>query len=260
MSYIAWYTLYMDAVKYKHGGGYSAEIKDAAIQLRKSGRTHREIASELKIALGSAHLWTTGIVLSDVQKIAIFKRRHHHKFTPEEKALVLGRIRKAALEARESDDDLINKIRSFYNQNGRIPLKRELNSLKIFRERFGSWNNAISLAGFNPNPVLFAKKFIAKDGHKCDSFTEKIIDDWLHKRGISHDRSIRYGATKMTVDFFIKPNIAIEFFGLAGVQKKYDSIILRKRALCEKLNWRLIEIYPRDVFEDKRLPELLRFD
>lgn len=249
----------MDAVKHRHRASYSPEIKNAAIQLRKSGRTHREIASELKIALGSAHLWTTSIVVSDIQKAAILKRRNHHTFTPEEKEIVLGRLRKAALEARESDDDLIGKIHSFYSQNGRIPLKRELNSPKIFRERFGSWNNAISLAGFDPNPVLFAKKFIARDGHKCDSFTEKIIDDWLHRRGIIHTRGVRYGATKMTVDFFIQPNIAVEFFGLAGVQKKYDSIIPRKREICEKLGWRLIEIYPRDVFEDKRLPELLRF-
>ena len=250
----------MDAVKYKPEADYPSDVSVAAIRLRESGRTHREIAAELKVSLGSAHLWTTGIVLSDIQKAAIFKRRHYHKFTPEEKAVVVGRLKKAALDARESDDELIEKIRSFYDCNGRIPLKRELNALRIFRDRFGSWNNAVRLAGFDPNPVLFANKFMAKDGHKCDSFTERIIDDWMHRRGIAHDRGVRYGTTKMTVDFFIKPNIAVEFFGLAGVQKKYDSIIPRKRALCEKLGWRLIEIYPRDVFEDKRLPELLRFD
>lgn len=250
----------MDAVKHRYGAGYPPDLKAIAIRLRKDGRTHREIASELKIALGSAHLWTAGIVLSDDQKAAVFKRRHYHKFTPEEKAAVVKRLKKAALDARESDDELIGKIRSFYELNGRIPLKRELNALRIFRDRFGSWNNAIRLAGFDPNPVLFANKFVAKDGHKCDSFTERIVDDWLHRRGIVHDRGVRYGVTKMTVDFFIKPNIAVEFFGLAGVQKKYDSIIPRKRELCEKLGWRLIEIYPRDVFEDNRLPELLRFD
>jgi hypothetical protein len=108
----------MDAVKHKQGMAYSSEIKEVAIQLRRDGSTHREIASKLKIALGSAHLWTTNIVLSDAQKAAILKRRHQHTFTPEEKEIVLRRLRKAALEARESDDDLIGKIHLFYKQNG----------------------------------------------------------------------------------------------------------------------------------------------
>jgi hypothetical protein len=48
-----------------------------------------------------------------------------------------------------------------------------------YQQRFGSWNNAIRLAGFEPNSVIFSKKFLAKDGHVCDSYAEKIIDDWL---------------------------------------------------------------------------------
>ena len=74
----------------------------------------------------------------------------------------------------------------------------------------------------------------------------KMADDVDNK--ISHERSFRYGNTKMTGDFFIKPNIVIEFFGLAGVQETYDTIISKKRALVKKLKLQLIEIYPNDIY------------
>ncbi|GAI04393.1 unnamed protein product, partial [marine sediment metagenome] len=80
-----------------------------------------------------------------------------------------------------SKKHLITKIRKFYFKNGRIPLKREFNMYREYQQRFGSWNNAIKLAGFKPNQVIFSKKFIAKDGHICDSYAEQIIDDWLFK-------------------------------------------------------------------------------
>ena len=41
---------------------------------------------------------------------------------------------------------------------------------------FGTWNNAISAAGYKPNPVMFARHHIASDGHRCDSLAEKIIE------------------------------------------------------------------------------------
>jgi len=61
----------------------------------------------------------------------------------------------------------------------------------------------------------------------------------------------------MTADFFIAPNIVIEFFGLAGVQRKYDQIIKRKQELCKKLNLKLIEIYPKDLISSSRLSKKL---
>jgi len=72
-----------------------------------------------------------------------------------------------------SKEQIINEIRSFYKQNGRIPLKSEYHHHSAGRRKFGTWNNAIKASGFLPNPVLFAHKHIAKDGHKCDSLAEK---------------------------------------------------------------------------------------
>ncbi len=230
--------------------------------MRKDGSTHREIRKELGISLGTASVWTKEIIITLEQKKDIERRRNISAFSAARRKRLsdLARTNLAHYREKYTPEILIEKIQSFYIENGRIPLKREFNMYNEFKRHFGSWNGAVRAAGFAVNPILFANKFIAKDGHKCDSFTEKIIDDWLYERGIAHERSKPYVGTKLTGDFFIAPRTMVEFFGLAGVQKSYDAIIQRKRDIAKKLQLELIEIYPRDVFEDKRLPELLRFD
>ena len=94
---------------------------------------------------------------------------------------------------------------------------------------------------------------MAKDGHICDSFAEKIIDDWLGDRDIEHKRHFKYGQTKFTADFFIKPDLLIEFFGLSGVSRHYDGNIALKRALSKRLGLQLIELYPKDIFPTNKL-------
>jgi len=126
------------------------------------------------------------------------------------------------------------------------------------RKLFGTWNNAIKTAGFEPNPVLFAKKCIADDGHKCDSFAEKIIDDWLNARGIKHKREVPYPEDKrLTADFVLKNNW-VEFFGLAGELKEYDKLVKRKQILSKKYKLKLIEIYPKDLFPKNRLSKIIK--
>ncbi len=230
--------------------------------MRRAGATHREIRKELSVSLGTACLWTKDVVITAEQKKDIEQRRNINAFPAERRERLRESARTNLVLCREkyTPEILIEKIRSFYATQGRIPLKREFNMYNEFKRHFGSWNGAIRASGFSVNPVLFAKKFFAEDGHKCDSFTEKIIGDWLYVRGIAHERNKQYAGTKLTGDFFIAPRTMVEFFGLAGVQKSYDAIIQRKRDVAKKLRLELIEIYPRDVFEDKRLPELLRFD
>ena len=150
-------------------------------------------------------------------------------------------------------------MKKFYEIHQRIPAKRDLYGLyKTARHAFGTWNKAIRAAGFDPNPILFAKKFVAEDGHKCDSFTEKIIDDWLFNNGFKHERNYPYGIKRFTADFKMEPNILVEFFGLAGVQKNYDQIISEKRERSKVIGHRLIEIYPKDIYPNNRIASILK--
>lgn len=153
-------------------------------------------------------------------------------------------------------DEIIKKIREFHQQIGRIPLKREFHHARAARNRYGSWNNAIIAAGYEPNPVMFAKKYIAKDGHKCDSLAEKIIDDWLFAHNIDHKRRIEYpGNHSLNVDFVVG-DYWVEFFGLAGEHKRYDELRLEKIKLVEKYRLKLIEIYPNHLFPKNKLNQI----
>lgn len=152
---------------------------------------------------------------------------------------------------------LLDWIRKFYITNSRIPLKRECNHYHAVRTRFKSWNNAIIAAGYDPNPVMFAKKYIANDGHKCDSLSEKIIDDWMFRRNIKHKRSVPYpGHEQFTADFVVD-KYWIEFFGLSGESKKYDFLKRKKIRIAKKLGLNLIKTYPRDLYPKGKLNEVL---
>ena len=149
-------------------------------------------------------------------------------------------------------------IQNFYAENGRIPLKKELPHYRSIRGNFGTWNNAIRAAGLEPNPVMFAKKYVAKDGHKCDSLAEMIIDNWLFSRSIPHERSYPYpGDLGLTVDFLIK-GFWVEFFGLSGQHKRYDELKELKFSVAKEYKLKLIEIYPEDLFPESKLEELLK--
>jgi len=244
--------------KARNGIRYPASDKKKAKFLRTNGLTHREIAKRLGISIGIAHQWTRDIRITPSQKQAINARKNQHRMSATERKAVRERLVPFQYRVKYSDEDLLGKIKDFYTQNGRIPLKREFNALRIYTDRFGSWNKAIKKAGFETNPVLFSKRFIADDGHICDSFTERLIDDWLSTNNIAHERNVRYGKAKFTTDFKIGSDIFVEFFGLAGVQKTYDKNIEKKRLLAKELDCRLIEIYPDDIYPKNRLSVLLR--
>ncbi len=156
-----------------------------------------------------------------------------------------------------TQQEIIEQISDLYQQMGRIPLKREYHHARAARERFGSWNNAIKAAGYKPNPVMFARKHISNDGHKCDSLAEKIIDDWLYKRKINHKRSMEYpGNSLFTVDFVVG-DYWIEFFGLSGEHKRYDELLKEKIELAKQYHLKLIQIYPHHLFPKNQLAQIL---
>lgn len=153
--------------------------------------------------------------------------------------------------------EIIAQIQQFYYENGRVPFKQEFIHCKASRNRFGTWNKAIKAAGFKPNPVKFAHKFKAKDGHKCDSLSEKIIDDWLFNRKIPHIRNAHYpDHKKYTADFKVK-DYFIEFFGLHQELKTYDDYMKKKFDLINKHHLKLISIFPKDLFPNSNLEKII---
>jgi len=177
------------------------------------------------------------------------------------KNLHLGRTKesqKKSAEARTiySKEKIIEKIKEFVQNEGRIPSKNEFNENFLYpnhatcRDFFGSWNNAIKAAGYEPNEQWFTSKGSrAQDGHICDSISEIIIDDWLFKNNISHKRMQSYPEGRYTCDFVIN-GIFVEFFGLAdafSIDPNYLKTMGKKRMLCRKHNISLIELYEKDL-------------
>ncbi len=156
-------------------------------------------------------------------------------------------------------EEIINRIHKFFGQHGRIPVKREASAIyKPARKYFGTWNKAIEAAGFKPNPIMFADKCIANDGHICDSVAEKIIDDYLSERKITHERAVPYPNGNYTFDFKIG-NIYVEYFGLAGEHKRYDELQKIKQKIIKKYNLQLVEIYPKDLHPHSTLERILGY-
>lgn len=148
--------------------------------------------------------------------------------------------------------ELLDQIKDFVKKNDRVPYKKEFTHNHAARLRFGTWNNAIKAAGFDPNPVMFANKHVAKDGHKCDSFAEKIIDDWLHANKINHKRGVPYPSNeKFTCDFVVGDKW-IEFFGLHGEHERYDQLWEQKLKIAKKHKLNFIGIYPEDIFKSNK--------
>lgn len=153
-------------------------------------------------------------------------------------------------------EEISSWISNFYQETSRIPLKRECPHERAARKIFGSWNKAIVAAGLTPNPVMFSKKFVANDGHKCDSLAEKIIDDWFNAKKIPHQIHVRYDGTKFTTDFLVNGTY-VEFFGLEGQLKRYDKLMKEKLRWIASQKLKLLSIYPTDLFPKSKLDTLL---
>lgn len=147
-------------------------------------------------------------------------------------------------------------IIEFYAKNKRVPVKRECPHYRSIRNVFGTWNKAVEAAGLHLNPVRFAERQFANDGHSCDSIAEKLIDNWLAEHNIPHERNISYPDGKHTADFLVN-GIFIEFFGLTGELKEYDAHTQIKERLARKHHMPLLKIYPKDMYPLTKLDNML---
>ncbi len=154
---------------------------------------------------------------------------------------------------------VIKMICSFAYNEGRIPTRNELGQLnRLARRFFGTWNNAVSAAGYTPNPVMFANKHIARDGHQCDSLAEKIVDDWLSAHNIEHKIHVPYPwHNGMKCDFWVN-DTWVEVFGLAGQHKTYDALKRSKLSLIQQHKLKLISLNLNDVYRDGLEQKLIK--
>jgi|SRR3989344_6283723 len=150
--------------------------------------------------------------------------------------------------------EILGLLKRFSRDSLRAPAKRDVPELSHRAiHMFGSWNTALELARIeaqrsHDHRMYKRARTKAVDGHICDSVSEALIDNWLHKNGIAHERSVKYPNTKHSADWGIGNNIFVEYFGLAKDSPRYDRAIKEKQKICKKNGIRLVEIYPSDLY------------
>lgn len=243
----------------------STHIQLRVKQLRKAGCSHRVISQKLGISVGTAFKYSKDLVLTDLQQRELRRSRYNKSLNTysEEKKHEWrqrgGINTHSHFEKLYSRNELLCFIKEFQQSTGRIPTKKDMPGKdSTIRRYFGTWNKAITEAGFNPNPALFAKKHEADDGHICDSYAERIIDDWLTSNHVSHQRSVVYPGSRFRTDFLVG-DVYIEYFGLHGNSVKYDKLMAQKLEMIARCNIKLVSIYPDHLFPEPKLDEILGF-
>jgi hypothetical protein len=135
---------------------------------------------------------------------------------------------------------------------GRMLLK--MPPFETYVSAFGSWLASL-LEAKVINKYLETQRGIqclAEDEHICLSLGEKIIDDWLYKHSIQHEKEVLYlqdaelnPQKKLRADWRVG-NVFIEYAGMME-DGNYYAKMQRKQRLAEKLKFTLIILEPEDI-------------
>jgi len=144
------------------------------------------------------------------------------------------------------DDDKKEGVFRYYAKMGGID---------NIRAHFGSWFEALIKSGVLPEGVLHTTRGIrclAKDGHLCHSLDEQLIDNWLTKHGIPHERDPLYpyhpdlnNSGRRRADWKVG-NTFIEYFGLTG-EENYDKKTTEKILLANCMGLDILPLFPSDI-------------
>lgn len=172
---------------------------------------------------------------------------------------------KLCIKKTEEYYQLINEVNCLKKQG--IPIMRDIVATKMSIQKiyriFNNFNNFVILSGNVVN--LGNRNFIkSKDGHICDSYEEKIIDDYLFELGKEHDVHQKYPDSSMYYDFKVN-DIYIECTGYKRnktnkYHDKYVQTLEKKIKLCKELNVKLIIIENPSKISKEQLAEALTSD
>lgn len=129
-----------------------------------------------------------------------------------------------------------------------LQLLRRKPTVKRVKQLFGSWLNALIQADVLEDGTRRTSRgvqTIARDGHVCLSLGERTICDFLHARGIPHEKEPRYPDSNFRGDFRVG-EVVVEYLGLAG-DPDYDAKTQQKRQLCTAHGLRFLAVYPKDL-------------
>lgn len=219
-------------------------------------------------------------------------RNHHYIKTTEEKDKIRNTLTKTlstktckycgkTFHANKPRNIFCNRDCELKFKNGRGPYSKEeaikilsnfvINnktpptSIKNYRlctaskKYWGGWNKMIKELGYEPNKkYVLRKNLLCKDGHSADSISEMIVDDWLYKNNIKHERRRKYPNSKCNCDFYLTDlNIWMEYFGLKNAHADYNKKMENKYQMAEDEKIILIGITSDDIYPTIKIQEKL---
>lgn len=114
-----------------------------------------------------------------------------------------------------------------------------------------------------PTPIVrgaIGYRALAADGHVCNSLAEKVIDDWMHRNGIPHEKEPVYPGSvramvggRVRADWLVGDTF-VEYFGLQS-SPAYAKKTEAKLNACAQCGVRVLALYPGDEF---RLAQVFR--
>jgi hypothetical protein len=177
-----------------------------------------------------------------------------------EKSAILEYVRNAAgamgrlpSQGFENDKSLFRSL----SDEQRLALLRIMGNrplIESVKRGCGSWFLALREAGLldaGSRRLQRGTQCVADDGHVCFSLAEKTICDFLHERGVPHEKEPNYPEGRYRADFRIGGTL-IEYLGLSG-SPPYDQRVALKRDIARRHSIELIEILPEDVADPARL-------
>lgn len=158
-----------------------------------------------------------------------------------------------------SKEEVVEMVGSLIVQFGQAPSSK-LVERKLFSAAvrfFGSWNKLIRELGCKPNSQWVRFKPTCRDGHKADSISEMLVDNWLFERGIRHERRKAYPEGRYTCDFYLPDmDLWVEYFGIDN-RHWYQETMRVKEDMAKRHGLKLIGILPVHLYPEVKLGEML---
>ena len=234
-------------------------------------RTESAIMTRVyKLNITNSNVWTD----EDLELLRELYPIHSNKYLSENvfttkspesirtKGLLLGlhKSKEKGVKKYYDKDLILQQLKDVAKEIGRTPLYSELCSLglpseKTFDRLFGSYRKAVIEAELPINAKLWGKAVVkyALNGEVCYSTSELAITNFLISHNIPYikepfykdyidDERCKFKRADWKVGEYF-----IEYFGLTGVSE-YDKKTKEKIQICQDNNIKLIEIYPKDMF------------
>ena len=249
---------FSDKLYIQRFGSWNAALSRAGLALHRQEVPSREVLCKklvtLQARLGRPPCIRDLQMYSDMPPATAYRKR----FKNWREVLILAGIGTEHMPMQlESinDETLLEALRELARRLGRSPdsklalYLKGFPSPKVFADRFGSWNNALREAGLSVN----RRNYRAKDGCRCDSKQERLIDDFFKEQGIEHELHPLYPRhpelnprMDHIADWCLKDGTLVEYFGVVG-KPWYEKKIRLKLKLAQATGVQLISIYPKDL-------------